>query len=136
MSQEFEQYLKAQKIAHQVAAANYPKQNSVTERMKRTLYESARPMFSQPQKSKKFWAAAINTAAYLRNRLPTSTHDATRYERWYGRKPQLSALRVFRCTAYALTPDHAPTTQARRQMYKADLDWMQYQVKSLSTLPC
>jgi len=32
MSQEFEQYLKAQKIAHQVAAANCPQQNGIAER--------------------------------------------------------------------------------------------------------
>jgi len=53
----------------------------------------------------------MNTAAYLRNRLPTSAHSITPYQRWYGRKPQLSALRVFGCTAYALIPD-----QQRRKL--------------------
>ena len=43
------------------------------------------------------------TAAYLKNRSTTSAlnEDTTLYEQWYGRKPDLSHLRVFGCVAYA-----------------------------------
>ena len=48
-----------------------------------------------------FWAEAISTAAYLRNRSPTSVVEGmTPHEAWYGRKPRVEHLRVFGCTAY------------------------------------
>ena len=53
-----------------------------------------------------FWAEAISAAAYVRNRLPTTTLNEreTPYERWYGRKPNVS-FRVFGCMAYTHVPD-------------------------------
>ena len=54
-----------------------------------------------------FWAEAISAAAYVRNRLPTMVlkERETPYERWYGRKPDVSHFRVFGCMAYAHVPD-------------------------------
>ena len=51
-----------------------------------------------------FWAEAVCNAAYVRNRVITSAHDVTPYEKWYGKKPDVSYLRVFGCTAYAHIP--------------------------------
>ena len=101
MSQKFREYLIAQGIHHEVTAANCPQQNGVAERMNRTLCESARAMLFHAGMSAGFWAEAINTAAYVHNRLPTATHKETPFERWHGRKPDLSKLRVFGCTAYS-----------------------------------
>ena len=54
-----------------------------------------------------FWAEAISAASYVRNRLPTSAlkEGETPYERWHGRKPDVSHFRVFGCMAYAHVPD-------------------------------
>ena len=54
-----------------------------------------------------YWAEAVATAAYLRNQTPTRSlrEKTTPYEKWYGRKPDLSYLRVFGCMAYAYIPD-------------------------------
>ena len=53
----------------------------------------------------KFWAEAISTAAYLRNRSPTSAVEGTTpHEAWYGRKPRVEHLRVFGSTAYVHIP--------------------------------
>ena len=43
----------------------------------------------------------------MRNRLPTTAlkERETPYERWYGRKPDVSHFRVFGCMAYAHVPD-------------------------------
>ena len=43
----------------------------------------------------------------MRNRLPTVAlkESETPYERWYGRKPDVSHFRVFGCMAYAHVPD-------------------------------
>ena len=75
--------------------------------MNRTLVESARSMIAHAALSNIFWAEAISTAAYVRNRLPTTAlkENETPYESWYGRKPDVSHLRVFGCIAYASVPD-------------------------------
>ncbi len=56
--------------------------------------------------SNRLWAEAVATAAYLRNRTMTSANEdcLTPYEKWYGRKPDISHLRVFGCTAYSYVP--------------------------------
>ena len=75
--------------------------------MNRTLVESARSMIAHAGLSNIFWAEAISTAAYVRNCLPTMAlkENETPYERWYGKKPDVSHLRVFGCMAYAHVPD-------------------------------
>ena len=48
-----------------------------------------------------FWALAVDTACYLKNRSPTSTLvDKTPYEVWSGQKPSIAHLRVFGCEAF------------------------------------
>ena len=40
-----------------------------------------------------FWAEAVNTAVYLRNRSPMSSlKDSTPYEYWHNEKPDISHL--------------------------------------------
>ena len=54
---------------------------------------------------KSFWAEAISTAVYLRNRSPTSTvKGMTPLQAWFGQKPGVKHLRVFGCAAYAHIP--------------------------------
>ena len=55
--------------------------------------------------SKGFWAEAVRSAAYIRNRIITTATGVTPYERWYGKKPDVSNFRVFGRTAYAHVPD-------------------------------
>ena len=69
--------------------------------------ESARAMMGQAGLPEHYWAEAVATAAYLRNRTPTRAlkEKKTPYEKWCERKPDLSHLRVFGCMAYAYIPD-------------------------------
>ena len=53
----------------------------------------------------KFWAEALSTAVYLRNRSPTkAVEEKTPYEAWSGDRPNVKHLRLFECIAYALVP--------------------------------
>jgi hypothetical protein len=53
-----------------------------------------------------FWAEAMNTTVYIKNRCPTKALEAkTPQEAWIGRKPNVSHLRVFGCKAFAHIPD-------------------------------
>lgn len=43
-----------------------------------------------------FWAEAVNTSNYLRNRCVTSgLGSKTPFEMWHGRQPDVSGLRIF-----------------------------------------
>ena len=51
------------------------------------------------------WAEAVYTAVYLHNRSPTvALKDKTPFECWYGKKPDVSELRVFGCVCYYHVP--------------------------------
>ena len=104
-SNEFKNYLKDQGIRHETTIPKTPEQNGVAERMNRTLVETVRSMISDAKVPKSYWAEALNTAVYLRNRSPTSTlKNATPYEILYGTKPNVSHLKVFGSIAYAHIP--------------------------------
>jgi hypothetical protein len=62
----------------------------------------AKTMLLDAQLSHGYWAEAINTASYIRNRLPSrALQNRSPTEVWYERKPNVSNFRVFGCIAYA-----------------------------------
>eukprot|EP00794_Sanderia_malayensis_P006404 gene6404-biopygen4733 len=82
-----------------------PQQNGVSERMNRTLMESTRCMLHHAELPIMFWAEALNTAVYLRNRSPTVVLDGvTPYERLFGKKPAVGNLKTFGCKAFVHIP--------------------------------
>ena len=94
MSEEFKQFLKECGIRSEPTAAYSPQQNGVSETLNRTLVEAARSMISHAGLSKAYWAEAIATATYLRNRMVSSAIKSgiTPYQLWYGKKPNLKHL--------------------------------------------
>lgn len=54
-------------MIHQMTVAYTPEQNGVAERMNRTLTEKAKCYLFDADLPKKFWAEAINMAAYMVN---------------------------------------------------------------------
>ena len=73
--------------------------------MNRTLVETVRAMLSDSKLPKKFWAEALSTASYVRNRSPTTAVKVmTPYEVWKSYKPNVNHLRIFGCSAYAHIP--------------------------------
>ena len=70
-----------------------------------TLMGMERSMMQFKGLSSSYWAEAVHTAVYLRNRSPkTSLDGVTPYESWYGYKPKFKHLRVFGYVCYALVP--------------------------------
>ena len=105
-SKEFGHYLKAKGITHQTTVPYCPEQNGISERMNRTLVEAARSMMFHAGMPKEFWAEAIHTATYVHNRSATSLlKEVTPFKRLFGRKPDVSNLRVFGCIALKHIPD-------------------------------
>ena len=107
LSDEFKHYLKECGIRSESTAAYSPQQNGVSERLNRTLVEAARSMLSYSGLSYAYWAEAVATATYLRNRMVSAAIKSgqTPYQSWYGKKPNLEHTRVFGCTVYVHIPD-------------------------------
>ncbi|CDF77556.1 Retrovirus-related Gag-Pol polyprotein [Chondrus crispus] len=97
LSTEFKSYLDSNGTQHQLTTAYTPEQNGVAERLNRTLIDLVRSMLSHKQVSKRFWAEALATAVYVRNRvtsraLPVNT---TPHHIWMKSTPNVGHLRVF-----------------------------------------
>jgi hypothetical protein len=78
-----------------------PEQNGVAERLNRTLITIAKALLFDARLPPKFWGEAVNTANYLRNRLPIGPDSKSPHEAFTREKPSISHLQVFGCLAYA-----------------------------------
>ena len=97
--------------------------------MNRTLIESARSMIAHAKLPNKYWAEAVATAAYIRNRTPTTAikENVIPYKKWYERKPNVDNFKVFGCIAYA----HIPESQRRKLDKKSkNLRFVSYSLQS------
>lgn len=106
LSTDFRSYLAENGIRHQLTVAYTPQQNGVAERMNRTLMNLVRSMLHQRNIDKRFWAEALSTAVYIRNRvtsrgLPANT---TPHHIWMGCPPDLAHLRVFGSKCWYILP--------------------------------
>ena len=101
-STQFEKYLKEEGIRHERTVPKTLQQNGAAERLNRTLVESARSMLLDANLPKRYWAEAVSTAVYLKNRCTTrAVQGMTPFEAWYSEKPRVNHLRVFECDAYS-----------------------------------
>lgn len=101
----FEKYLAELGIVHQKSAPHTPQQDGVAERCNRTVMEMARTMLHHAKLPAEFWVDAVAAAVYIKNRcLHKAVAEATPEEAWSGKRPDLSHLRVFGCSAYVLVP--------------------------------
>nr|GEY57727.1 retrovirus-related Pol polyprotein from transposon TNT 1-94 [Tanacetum cinerariifolium] len=78
--------------------ASSPQQNRIAKMRNRTLIEAARTMLTDSKLPTTFWAEAVNTACYVKNRvLVVKPYFKTPYELFKGRSPALSFMRPFGC---------------------------------------
>jgi len=105
INNEFKLFLCKSGIQHQTSNPYTPQQNGMAERMNRTLVERAKCLIFNSRLEKKFWAEAISTSAYIVNRTPTKSLDyKTPYQMWTGKKPNLSNMKIFGCSAMVHVP--------------------------------
>ncbi|GJZ13211.1 putative ribonuclease H-like domain-containing protein [Tanacetum coccineum] len=95
-NRETNQFCEMKGILRPFSVARTPQQNRVAGRRNRTLIEAARTMLADSKLPTTFWAEAINTACYVKNRvLVVKPHKKTSYELFHGRTPTLSFMRPF-----------------------------------------
>lgn len=100
-SSAFKSFLAENGIRMHLTAPYTPQQNPIAEVGNRTTVEKARAMLKQAGLPNEFWAEAVSTAVYLKNRTPTaSLKFKTPYELWHGSPPTYDHLRMFGCLAY------------------------------------
>ena len=101
LSNSMKDYCSANKIKLSHSGPYMHESNGKAERIWRTLTEMAHTYLLTAQLPLKFWTFAIEHAVFVRNRMPHKALDwKTPYELWYGKKPNLSSIRVFGCLAY------------------------------------
>ena len=87
----------------ELTAPYSPQQNGVAERFNRTLAELTRAMLLSRHLPKSLWGAAVNHAAYVRNRAYTrALPDNTPEGRWTDKKPSVSKLYEFGAPVWVL----------------------------------
>ena len=75
LSFELKRYLEAHGTIHQTTCSNAPQQNGVAERKNRHVLEVVRASFIEAHMPLSYWGHALTSAAYLINRVPSSTID-------------------------------------------------------------
>ena len=110
-STDCDNFLKSKGIIFAAGPPHTPQSNGVSERLNRTLVEKARCMMAQKKLTRNFWADAVNTANFLKNRSPCNTlNGVVPYERYTGKPPVYKNIRVFgsKCN-YVITSPQAKT---------------------------
>ena len=101
MSTEFLKFTDDCGIERRHTTRNRPQQNGVAERANRTMADDITAMLTEAKLPASFWGECAAAMVHVWNRLPTAAlPQITPYEGWYKRKPDVSHLRVWGCTAY------------------------------------
>jgi transposase InsO family protein len=89
VNKELKDFFAKTGIKHDPTPPNTHESNGVAERLNRTLWTMARCM-TNDVKDQRLWAEAIQTAVYLKNRLPhAAVKDQTPYEAFRSEKPTI-----------------------------------------------
>lgn len=115
ISNEYKEFCKQKGIQLIYTVPYNPKMNGVAERLNRTLVEKARSMLIASGVDRLFWNEAVKTANYLKNRSPTGAYGEqfiakTPAEIWFGKKPELSHLRIFGSECF----NHIPAEKRKK----------------------
>lgn len=105
IGRHLETWLTESGIRHECSVPYTPQQNGVAERLNRTIMEAVRSQMHSMDVPLELWGEAVISTTYVINRSISSLDTKTPFEIWYGRKPNVSHLRVFGCLAYVHTPD-------------------------------
>lgn len=126
-NREVRDFLSSKGIILETTAPYTLEQNGKSEKENRTIVESARTMIKAKQLPKNLWGEAVSTAVYVLNRtINKADSSKTPYERWSGKEPSLTHLRIFGSVAY----EHVPKIFRKKWDSKAKKKILGYQSQS------
>ncbi|SCV69750.1 BQ2448_1144 [Microbotryum intermedium] len=112
LSTEFKQWLDDTGLSRQLTIPGTPEQNGVAERANRSISEAARTMLYESGLPMVFWAEAVATYVYVKNRSPHSALGGkVPIREWTGKPAHVHHLRVFGCRAW-----HTANTEQRKKL--------------------
>ncbi len=92
-------------MIHRTCPVDHQGMNGQVERVIGVLAAKTRALLMDKDVEQKYWPLALETAAYLFNRMPhESLNGMSPLQKSTGRKPDHSRLRVFGCKAYVQIP--------------------------------
>ena len=100
LSQNFDDHLKNCGIVSQLTSPGTPQWNGVSKRRNRTLLDMVRSMMSRIDLPIFLWGYALETVAFLLNRIPSKAIEKTPYELWTGKRFGLFFLKIWGFEAY------------------------------------
>jgi transposase InsO family protein len=92
LSNLFDEYCKDCGIIHETTAPYSLESNGVAKRKNRTVCDLANALLQSSGMPDIWWGEAVLTVCYVLNRVPPRNREATPYEGFKGRKPDLSHL--------------------------------------------
>src|SRR5437588_539681 len=99
-------FLEQQGAIHEWTPLYSHELNGLPERFNRTIYTMVRSMLAGTKLPRFLWAEALNTATYVKNRLPHQglERGTTPYKAFHGTKPSIEHLQPFgrKCYAHVL----------------------------------
>jgi hypothetical protein len=102
---ELVQFVKGAGIYQQPTVPYSPESNGVAERLNRTIMTKVRAMLKDSGLPANLWEPLAATAAYLHNRSPCRAIGfLTPHEKFFGKKPSLSHIRIPGCKAFVHVP--------------------------------
>jgi hypothetical protein len=105
-SNELSEYLKELGIQRKYSYSYSSQQNGVVERKKMHNVEITRAMLNEKNLPNYFRVEVVIIVVYIMNQTPIAVvHGMTLEEKFSGKKPDVSHLRVFGCIAYVHVPN-------------------------------
>ncbi|UYV61341.1 hypothetical protein LAZ67_1004473 [Cordylochernes scorpioides] len=115
-NRDFQNKLQKLGIKHERTNVYSLQMNGVAERVNRTLLDMARACLHSANLPQRFWAEAVNTAAYIKNKCYNSAlKDKVPDGLWLERNPSVRHLKAFGCLAYS----HIPRERRRKLDHRA-----------------
>jgi hypothetical protein len=107
VGEESTQMLLDNLVAQELTSPHTPGQNGIAERSNRTIGEATVACMIAAKAPNHLWDYAMMNVLHVENLLPTEVFEnkSTPYIQLYNKVPDISYLRVWGCTAYAILPE-------------------------------
>ena len=110
ISNEFKELCKDSGINRELTTPYNPQHNEFAERNNRMIMEAARDMLHDQDLPIHIWVEASITVVYVHNHTPHRVlENKSPEEFFYGKKPEVSHLRIFSCPVYIHIPKEKRT---------------------------